>query len=252
MYFSLAQCKGYVAPEPTHRLSRQPALSGLKWHQRGTQLGGRTLVSQCSVFEGGQRCRRSTTFDYRYCHRHLAEFYSLGVFPTSVPGLKGYGLYAINPAELARLGLDAERRPVQNRDLVVFRPNEAIGGRECVFVGEALSDREGDRRYPYPLGGDYVIGDDHGTIDGQVARTVLQFSNDAINLKDAQRRRNLPDQVCMPEWPVVQNAEGVAFGPTDTGLVAIDDIFHGQEVFWSYSGDGADPDGDYWSAPNHQ
>jgi hypothetical protein len=225
----------------------------LKWQQRGTDLRGRTLVSQCSVFDPhGHRCKNSTTFDYRYCHRHLRQMFRLGVFPTSVPGLRGYGLYAVDPAEFERLGLDADRRPVQNPRHRVWAADELIGGPECVFVGELVSGREIDRRYPFPVGGDYVIGDDNYTIDGQVGRTILQFSNDAINLNDQRRRRNLPGRICMRDWPVIQNAEGVEVGRGNTGLLALANICHGQEIFWNYSGDDPKTDTDYWSAPNHQ
>ena len=171
------------------------------------------------------------------------------VAPTLIPNLKGWGLYAINPKELI---LDANRRPVK-KPITVFQKRTIIGGVGCYFVGELVTERELSRRYAGYICGDYVLEGDRPRqfIDGQVGRTVLQFSNDAINLGDRDKRRNLPDKIVMPNWPVIQNAEGVKYGQ-HIYLVALTDINHGDEIYWSYSGDPVEEDTDYWTAPNHQ
>ena len=244
MNFQLSNCTGYVPPDAYHPLALSPTpLCGLHWHQQGTQLSGRTLRSQCtSLVKHDMRCHRSTTFDYRYCHVHLRELFSLMICPTTIPGLKGWGCFAVKKDEYIKLGLDNQKRPVPAPKCVVFRRGDLIGGVGCFFIGEYVTSHEVERRYPDPLCGDYVIGEGKLLIDGQVARTVLQFSNDAINVKTGLRNT--------PDWPIVQNADGVEFEGR-IYLVALKDISHGEEITWNYSGDT--PEGqDYWAASNHR
>ena len=250
MNFQLSNCVGYVPPDPYHPLALSPTpLCGLPWHQKGTELSGRTLRTQCTFLENkqGARCHRSTTFDYRYCHVHLRELFNLMICPTTIPGLKGWGCFAVTKEEYNKSGLDNQKRPVLNEKCVVFRKGELIGGDNCFFVGELISTSEAERRYPDPLCGDYLIGEHKQLIDGQVARTVLQFSNDALNVKTGLR--NTPKYIKMPDWPIVQNADGVEFEGR-IYLVALKNICHGEEITWNYSGDSKVGQ-DYWAASNH-
>lgn len=250
MQFQLCNCQGYVPPEAFHELAGVTPLCGLKWQQNGTSLKGRTLRTQCTYITEHRRCPNSTTFDYRYCHQHLRMLYSLIVCPTTIPNLKGWGLFAVNPKRYETLGLDKTRRPIRDPNCVVIRKGNMVGGLNCYFVGEYITDYEAGKRYPKNVCGDYVIDDSGGLIDGQVARTVLQFSNDAVNLYDSARRRNTPNNICMPNWPIIQNADGIDVNGR-VHLCALQDIYHGDEIFWSYSGDGDNGENDYWKASNH-
>lgn len=253
----LENVQQYVPPERDHPLAERTPFSGLEFRQRRIDgrtrqelppLVGRTIRSQCqAVTAQGKRCRRCTTFDYRYCWVHVMTLFRLMVAPTTVPGLKGWGLFAVDPRRYAELGLDPHKRPVRDDSLVLFARNEVIGGDHCYFVGELVPLDEHERRHPPGSCGAYVLGydgDEEHMLDGLVARTVEQFSNDAVNLNDPLYRRNYISRrtqrpvMVMPDYPVVMNADGVAHGGS-TALVARGPITHGQEIFWSYSGSPA-------------
>ncbi len=229
---------GYVAPEKNHRLAGRSPLSGIPWAQTGTQFSGRTLRSQCSAFIDSERCQNATDFDYRFCWRCLMQRYSLMV----APGLKGWGLFACDPAVYKLDGV----RPQADSAHTVFHAGEIVGGPWCYFTGEYVTDRELDARYPADITADYVVAEGaHRNIDGQVARTVLQFANDAICT--ATGLRNTPDRIVMHDWPV-QNAESAIIDRRFC-LVAIADIHQGDEILWDYTGgDIAGPN--YWSGTN--
>jgi hypothetical protein len=242
--FNLSRCVGYVAPEKNHRLADRSPLSGIPWAQTGTHFAGRTLRSQCSAFIDDQRCQNATDFDYRFCWHCLMQRYRLMVAPTTLPGLKGWGLFACDPKAYR---LDAEtKRPQVDSSHVVFQEGDIVGGPWCYFTGEYVTDRELDARYPHDITADYVVCEgNHRNIDGQIARTVLQFANDAICLATGQR--NTPDRIVMHDWPV-QNAESAVIDHRFC-LIALTDIHQGAEILWDYT--GGETDGpNYWSGSN--
>jgi hypothetical protein len=263
----------YVPPEPTHPLFGRNPHTGLSFsHPRtdSTALVGRTLRNQCQgLSAAGPRCTNCTTFDYRYCWKHLLKFFCLMIAPTTIPGLRGWGLFAVDPQRFVDLGLDSHRRPVTDPATVVWERGDIVGGEECYFVGEQLPEKPFAWRYNEGTCGDYVLQgvSERTMLDGLVARTVLQFSNDAVNVADPLMRRNYIDSrtqqpvMVMPDYPVVMNADGVAYGETTTVLIARGPITHGQEIFWSYAGSTRPsksrtgnyvPTDTYWSALNHR
>ncbi|MDE2255282.1 MAG: hypothetical protein KGL42_13615 [Betaproteobacteria bacterium] len=279
MQINLAHVQDYCPPEPDHALAGRTPFCGLAFSQRLCDpdsgrdlppLTGRTLRNQCQALRAsGRRCRNCTTFDYRFCWVHVLKFFRLMIAPTTIPGVRGYGLFAVDPQRFLELGgLDADKRPVRDDAYVLFNRNEHIGGTTCCFVGEQLPADEHAARYPDTTCGTYVLQgvDAAHMLDGLVARTVLQFSNDAVNVRDPLYRRNYINRrtqrhvLVMPEYPVVMNADGVAY-ETTTALIARGPITHGQEIFWSYSGSPAackTRDGhfkrseSYWQAANMQ
>lgn len=275
----LAAVQEYCPPERSHPLAACSPYSGLAFSQRlcdpdtGLDLAplvGRTLRNQCQALSShAVRCRNATTFDYRYCYVHLLKFFRLMIAPTTIPGVTGWGLFAVDARRFSELGLDAStKRPVCDASLVLFSRNEHIGGPDCYFVGEQVPVEEHAQRYPEDNCGMYVLnGATEATmLDGLVARSILQFSNDALNVQDPLYRRNYISRrtqkpvMLMPDYPVVMNADGVPYLNT-TALIARGPITHGQEIFWSYFGSPAaskarngkyKPAESYWQAANMQ
>lgn len=222
--FKLSNVLEYEAPALDHPLYHMPVFSP----------DGK-LQSQCSHRDnGGARCVESTGYDYRICNTHLHTICKLVVAPSRIPGA-GLGLFAAHPNRNTDPGSRPTREPID-----VFAAEEEIADG---FRGEVITLAEYWRRGTH----EYVLEYDTPArlIDERFARTVLSYSNDAINLRDRQLRRNnytsrFHVRTRMDDWPFVNNVS--ASRPTADGLIhlqAICDVLHGDEIMWTYDGSDA-------------
>ena len=168
----------------------------------------------------GQRCRRRTCIDYRYCnqhlviHKHLAVRMSKRLKELGVPGL---GLYAQDPSRT-----------------VVFKKGAIIGE----YGGEKMSRDDWNRRYNDPEDkdtGTYSAGSGNkgSVFDGIAAASAVSYANEPSDVAKllgkstsyADFKRRYPD---VRGNVSTRSVKGVM------KMFALKDIRHGEEILFNY------------------
>jgi hypothetical protein len=195
----------------------------------------------------GQRCRRRTCMDYRYCPIHLAAVKHLLIAKSKRLhdlGVDGMGLYAYDP-EIGRLQKDAHGFPVPDKTRRVFAKKSEIGD----YGGERLSRAEFDARYEDPENretGSYAEGGTNFILDGLAAASAVSYSNESLDVAALMRSAHTYREF-KAAYDRRSSRDGKANVQTKQRanmirMVATKPIYQGDEILWHY-GPG------YWGTP---
>ena len=223
--------------EPKARWRVSPRRVASRTDLTAPRTCGRRCVAQSK--STGQRCRRRTCMDYRYCPTHLASEKHLMIGKSKRLhdlGMRGMGLYAYDPAH-GRLERDADGFPVPDKALRVFRKGAEIGD----YGGEVLSKAEYDDRYEDPRDEESASYAESGSsviVDGLSAASAVSYSNESIDVakllresksyagfKAAYERKARRDGKANVETK--QRAKMIR-------MVARKPIAQGEEILWHY------------------
>lgn len=187
----------------------------------------------------GQRCRRKTCMDYRYCPTHLASMKHLRIAKSKrlhELGVDGMGLYAYNP-EFGALAKDANGFPIPDKTHRVFSKDKEIGD----YGGERLSRAEFDDRDEDPRNletGSYAEGGTNFYLDGLSAASAVSYSNESIDV--AALMRDAADYAAFKEaYDRKARRDGRANVKTKQRakmirMITTKPIFQGDEILWHY------------------
>ena len=198
----------------------------------------------------GQRCRRRTCVDYRYCAQHLALEKHLMVGKSKRLhdlGVNGLGLYAYNP-EFGKLRKDAHGFPIRDGEHRVFKKMPANVKRNKMleyaigdYGGEVLTAQEKNDRYEDPDDMEtaaYAEGGTNFILDGLSAASAVSYSNESLDvarlMRESADRRDFGQRYQAAAardrlWKVQTRQVDKMIR-----MFPMKDIYQGDEILWHY------------------